>query len=37
MNKIYKQIFYEHMEFKVYERSEIDEQGKPYPILFIKL
>lgn len=37
MNKIYKQIFYEHMEFKVYERSEIDEKGKPYPILFIKL
>ena len=29
--------FYEHMGFKVYERSEIDEQGKPYPILFIKL
>ena len=29
--------FYEHMEFKVYERSEIDEQGKPYPILFMKL
>lgn len=37
MNKIYKQIFYEYMEFKVYERSEIDEQGKPYPILFMKL
>lgn len=37
MNKIYKQIFYKHMEFKVYERSEIDEQGKPYPILFMKL
>lgn len=29
--------FYEHMGFKVYERSEIYEQGKPYPILFIKL
>lgn len=29
--------FYEHMGFKVYERSEIDEQGKPYPILFMKL
>lgn len=37
MNKIYKQIFYEHMEFKVYERSEKDEQGNPYPILFMKL
>lgn len=29
--------FYEHMVFKVYERSEIDEQGNPYPILFMKL
>ena len=26
MNKIYKQIFYEHMEFKVYEGFEIYEQ-----------
>lgn len=29
--------FYGHMGFKVYERSEIDEQGNPYPILFMKL
>ncbi|WHS18393.1 GNAT family N-acetyltransferase [Ligilactobacillus salivarius] len=29
--------FYEHMGFKVYERSEINEQGNPYPILFMKL
>ncbi|MCR4913767.1 MAG: GNAT family N-acetyltransferase [Lactobacillus sp.] len=29
--------FYEHMGFKVYERSEKDEQGNPYPILFMKL
>ena len=29
--------FYEHLGFKVYERSEIDEQGNPYPILFMKL
>lgn len=29
--------FYEYMGFKVYERSEIDEQGNPYPILFMKL
>ena len=29
--------FYEHMGFKVYERSKIDEQGNPYPILFMKL
>ena len=29
--------FYEHMGFKDYERSELDEQGNPYPILFMKL
>ncbi|MBM6949075.1 GNAT family N-acetyltransferase [Mordavella massiliensis] len=29
--------FYEHMGFRVRERSEIDEQGNPYPILFMKL
>lgn len=29
--------FYEHMGFKVYKRSELDEQGNPYPILYMKL
>lgn len=29
--------FYEHMEFNVYHRSELDEQGNPYPILYMKL
>lgn len=29
--------FYEYMGFKVYERSDIDEQGNPYPILYMKL
>lgn len=28
--------FYEHMGFKVYERSELDEQGNPYPLLYMK-
>lgn len=28
--------FYEYMGFEVYERSEIDEQGNPYPILYMK-
>lgn len=28
--------FYEHMGFKVYKRSELDEQGKPYPVLYMK-
>lgn len=29
--------FYEHMGFEVYKRSELDEQGNPYPILYMKL
>lgn len=28
--------FYEHMGFRVYKRSEKDEQGGPYPILYMK-
>lgn len=29
--------FYEHMGFEVYKRQEIDEQGNPYPILYMRL
>lgn len=29
--------FYEHMGFKTYKRSEIDEQGNAYPILYMRL
>ena len=29
--------FYEHMGFKVYKRTETDEQGMPYPILYMRL
>lgn len=29
--------FYEHMGFNVYKRTDFDEQGKPYPILYMKL
>lgn len=29
--------FYEHMGFKAYKRSEIDEQGNSYPILYMRL
>ena len=29
--------FYEHMGFRVCQRSEYDEQGKPYPILKMRL
>ncbi len=28
--------FYEHMGFKVYRRTELDAQGNPYPLLYIK-
>ena len=29
--------FYEYMGFKVYQRNELDGQGKPYPVLYMKL
>lgn len=29
--------FYEHMGFKVYKRTENDEQGNPYPLLYMQL
>lgn len=29
--------FYEHMGFKVFKKSELDEQGNPFPILHMKL
>ena len=29
--------FYERMRFQVYKRTETDEQGMPYPILYMKL
>lgn len=29
--------FYEHMGFKVYKRNELDDQGNPYPVLYMKL
>lgn len=29
--------FYEHMGFKIYKRTEHDEQGMPYPLLYMKL
>ena len=28
--------FYEHMGFEVYQRTDIDEQGNPYPLLYMK-
>ena len=29
--------FYEHMGFEVYKRTERDEQGDPYPLLYMRL
>ena len=29
--------FYEHMGFKTYLRTDFDEQGNPYPLLYMKL
>ena len=29
--------FYEHMGFITYKRTETDEQGGPYPILYMKM
>ena len=28
--------FYEHMGFQVYRRTELDEQGNPYPLLYME-
>ena len=28
--------FYEHMGFQVYKRTELDEQGNPYPLLHMR-
>ena len=27
--------FYEHMGFRVYGRTDLDEQGNPYPLLYM--
>lgn len=29
--------FYEYIGFKMYKKTELDEQGKPYPILYMRL
>lgn len=29
--------FYEHMGFKIYKKTKLDEQGNLYPILYMKL
>ncbi len=29
--------FYENMGFEVYKRTDLDEQGNPYPILYMKI
>lgn len=29
--------FYEHLNFKVYKRTDYDEEGNPYPLLYMRL
>lgn len=29
--------FYEHMGFRTYMRTDLDEEGNPYPLLYMKL
>ena len=29
--------FYEHMGFQAYKRTDLDEQGNPYPLLYMRL
>ena len=29
--------FYEHMGFSTYQRTETDEEGRPYPLLYMRL
>ena len=29
--------FYEHMGFKTYKMTELDEEGKTYPLLYMEL
>ena len=29
--------FYKHMGFKTYQRTDFDEEGNPYPLLYMKL
>lgn len=29
--------FYEHMGFRIYKRTEHDEQGNPFPLLYMRL
>lgn len=29
--------FYKHMGFKVYKRNDLDNQGNPYPVLYMRI
>ena len=29
--------FYEHLGFEIYQRTEHDEEGNPYPLLYMRL
>ena len=37
MSKILRQLaFNEHMGFETYKRTDMDEEGNPYPLLYMK-
>ena len=29
--------FYEHLGFRTYKRTDFDEEGNPYPLLYMKI
>lgn len=29
--------FYEHLGFTTYRRTDLDEEGRPYPLLYMRL
>lgn len=29
--------FYEHLGFRTYKRTDLDEEGNPYPLLYMKI
>lgn len=36
MLKLIAKDFYEHMGFEVYRKTDFDDQGNPYPLLYMK-
>ena len=30
-------VFYEHIGVKPYKRTDVDEQGRPFPLIYMRL